>query len=115
MREVEQKVSPQMKAAKDIKLKSGEVIKKGTPVDSIVHNLVYGVSMVKFFGRDKPLKLPTAALYRFVTGFRKPPGQKALERMVFDSVAKSITGKTVEPDGVASDGSPSWLLVLGLI
>jgi hypothetical protein len=32
-----------------------------------------------------------------------------------DSVSQSVLGETVEPDGFDSDGSPSWLVALGLI
>lgn len=53
--------------------------------------------------------------HKFFTGFSKPPGDKALENMVMDSVAKSATGGRCEPDGYSSDSAPSWLLVLGLI
>lgn len=116
MRQTEvQKVSPQMKAAKDIRLKSGKVIPKGTPVEEIKHiGPTFMKSDVRFRG-FKPLYLPTALLANYVTGFKKPPKSAALEKMVFDGIAKSITGKRVEPDGIASDGSPSWLLVLGYI
>ena len=40
---------------------------------------------------------------------------KTLEKYSLDSVAKSVTGKRCEPDGYAEDGSPSWLLALGMI
>ena len=45
----------------------------------------------------------------------KVPGQKKLEWWAFDSVCKSVFGTDVEPDGWSYDGSPSWLLALGLI
>ena len=47
--------------------------------------------------------------------FTKMPSMSALEKMSSDSIAKSVTGKKVEPDGHGPDGSPSWLLVLGFI
>jgi hypothetical protein len=43
------------------------------------------------------------------------PSQKKLEWWAFDSVCKSVFGTDVEPDGWSYDGSPSWLLALGLI
>jgi hypothetical protein len=45
----------------------------------------------------------------------KIPSQRKLEHWSFDSVAKSVFGTDVEPDGWSYDGSPSWLLALGLI
>ena len=52
---------------------------------------------------------------RKFTTFFKPPTMKTLEKYSFDSVAKSVTGKRCEPDGHGPDGSPSWLLALGMI
>ena len=43
------------------------------------------------------------------------PGTKTIERYAWDSVVKSVFGHNVEPDGWDHEGSPSWLLVLGLI
>lgn len=43
------------------------------------------------------------------------PSTKRLEHWVCDSVCDSVFGDQVEPDGWDSEGSPSWLLVLGLI
>ena len=48
-------------------------------------------------------------------GFKKMPSMKALERMTNDGIVTTVTGERVEPDGYGSDGSPSWLLVLGVI
>jgi len=47
--------------------------------------------------------------------FRKFPSMVALERMNNDGICTTVTGKRVEPDGVAEDGSASWLLVAGVI
>jgi hypothetical protein len=48
------------------------------------------------------------------SGVKLPSGRK-LEKWVWDSVAKSVFGTDVEPDGWSYDGSPSWLLALHLI
>lgn len=48
------------------------------------------------------------------TGFSKPPGERALETYA-DGISKTPTGYKTEPDGHGEDGSPSWLLVLGLM
>ena len=47
--------------------------------------------------------------------FHKFPSIYRLEQMSNDGVCTTVTGKRVEPDGVAEDGSPSWLLVAGVI
>lgn len=64
-------------------------------------------------GQKLALRLDLASLS--VTGFAKRPGTRALEKYAYDSVCKTPTGHEVEPDGTGPDGSPSWLLVLGLI
>ena len=68
------------------------------------------------FPRTKGFKkFYTASAYLYLTGFSKQPTEKALERMVHDGIAKTVTGETVEPDGTGFDGAPSWLLALGYI
>lgn len=47
--------------------------------------------------------------------FRKAPSLAALERQSNDGVCTTVTGHRVEPDGFGPDGSPSWLLVMGVI
>ena len=47
-------------------------------------------------------------------GLRKP-SLKQLEYWTWDSVCESVFGTDVEPDGWSYDGSPSWLLALGMI
>jgi hypothetical protein len=49
------------------------------------------------------------------TKFSKPPSLRKLERESNDGVCTTVTGKRVEPDGIGDDGSPSWLLVMGVI
>ena len=43
------------------------------------------------------------------------PSLKTLEKYVYDGICKSVLGNNVEPDGWDSQGSPSWLLAMGLI
>ena len=50
-----------------------------------------------------------------VTSAFKTPSMSSLEKWSNDGIAKTPTGKRVEPDGFGSDGSPSWLLILGFI
>lgn len=47
--------------------------------------------------------------------FFKAPTVRTMEKWSSDGVAKTVTGKRCEPDGYGPDGSPSWLLALGLI
>lgn len=69
-----------------------------------------------FFEYNDALRAATVEnAHKNFTGFHKVPGMKALERMAFDGIAKTCTGKRTEPDGTGPDGSPSWLLVIGVI
>lgn len=43
------------------------------------------------------------------------PSIATLEHWMMDGICESISGDSVEPDGLGPDGAPSWLLALGLI
>ena len=85
-----------------------------------------GTKLEVYFSEKRPVRVYfeyngrllatiTENAHKRLTGFSKPPGFKTLERYSFDAVAKTPTGQRTEPDGYGADGSPSWLLVLGLI
>ncbi len=95
-----------MKTQKHIPLKDGTTLPKGLPVsflsDSDSRCLVHSPT------HPEPVRV------RITSAF-KAPSMASLERWSYDSICKTPTGKRVEPDGYGSDGSPSWLLVFGLI
>jgi hypothetical protein len=64
-------------------------------------------------GAEKVMGLTYAS--QALTGFSKCPSPNTLEKWMNNGTCKTPTGKTVEPDGHGEDGSPSWLLVMGLI
>lgn len=45
----------------------------------------------------------------------KLPSQATIEHWMMDGVAETVEGDDIEPDGIGANGSPSWLLALGLI
>ena len=45
----------------------------------------------------------------------KAPSEKTLMKWEEEGYCKTVTGLKVEPDGFGYDGSPSWLIVFGLI
>lgn len=47
--------------------------------------------------------------------FFPKPDTEELEEMVNDGICETVTGERTEPDGYGCDGSPSWLLALGMI
>lgn len=95
-----------MKTKKEIKLKDGTTLPKGLPVTFIegkpsrclVHSPLH----------SSPLQV------RIVSAF-KSPSVSALEKWNDDGGCKTPTGKWTECDGYGSDGSPSWLMALGII
>ncbi len=111
---------------KDMKLKNGDVIPAGTPVQikflghqdpkgySICELVLVWVSPSGRNYQNEPMKTQIKNLPDFVRGIAAP-SMGALERMVGAGIATTPTGKRVEPDGYGPDGSPSWLLVFGFI
>lgn len=95
-----------MKTQKEIKLKDGSTLPKGLPVSFIpdkdsrchVHSPNY----------------PTPLQVRISSAF-KAPSMATLEKWNQDGICKTPTGHRVEPDGHGPDGSPSWMLVFGII
>jgi hypothetical protein len=81
------------------------------PVDAIEVTIAEGTELSPGVIADKNIVVKT----RKFSVFFKTPSVNTLERWSFDGVAKSVTGKRCEPDGHGDDGSPSWLLVLGMI
>ena len=68
---------------------------------------------IKFEDKVKTLSIISAS--RKLTNFTSEPSLRTMEKWMDNGVAFSVTGKRVEPDGHGEDGSPSWLLVMGLI
>jgi len=95
------------KLYRDIKLKSGVTLAKGTYVDVFpIKDSVRGVQVILPNGNEH--KLSYASVF-------KPPSEACLNRWCVDSIVESVTGENVEPDGYDDQGFPSWLLALGLI
>ena len=89
------------------------VIPKGTIIDLFFSEARPYNAYFEYNGflRATNLKLS----YKNFTKLLKPPTLKTLEKYSWDGVAKTVTGYRTEPDGIGIDGSPSWLLVIGII
>jgi hypothetical protein len=99
---------------KPVTLKDGTVIEAGTRGTLRFNEQVPRQVIVDFDTRPNT-KLGVANLFDyFGRPFMKVPSMSSLSRMA-DGLSKSVTGKTVEPDGYGPDGSPSWLLILGMV
>lgn len=87
-----------MTTKKDIKLKDGSILPKGSPVT------FDGTSICLVMG--KRVRITSA----FPT-----PSISTMEKWNNNGVCKTATGAKVEPDGIDSYGCPSWLMVMGLV
>lgn len=89
-----------------VTLKDQTIIPVGTKVVEWCPNNVTGL-----------IRLETGNIVRIRNAFKSkaPKSMKTLEKWVENGVAKSVLGKRVEPDGYDDEGSPSWLLVFGII
>lgn len=97
----------------EIKWKDGTSIPAGEQVHiwfcpKTVANRMY----VQYGDRVYQTRIANSQKY---AGFKKQPTMKTLEKYNWDGIAKTVTGHKTEPDGYGPDGSPSWLLVLGMI
>lgn len=107
----------------ELKLKDGSIIPARTVVTVSFNDDKPGIANCTVWFQPgmvdlmyKTYKIKTITLFKyFGRPFTKVPGRAALERMISDGVAKTVTGKRTEPDGFGDDDSPSWLLVLGYI
>ena len=96
---------------------------KANPTDTDVIILPEGSTITRIFRSERgnylceiPHESRPAQPYRVrVQSAFRAPTVATTEKWVNDAVARSVLGKRVEPDGHDENGSPSWLLVLGLI
>jgi len=105
-----------LKSKSGFEIKAGErvivnsfVNKEGKKIDSYLE-------VLKKENKDEGrIIIRTISANNYLNGFIKAPSIKQLEKMNNDGIAKTITGKKTEPDGYGDDGSPSWMLVIGVI
>ena len=98
----------------ELKLKDGTVYPKGSRAEVTFSERRPSMSEVEIDGRT--IKLRTVSLHKYLRGFPKPPSMSALRRMDGDASGPTVTGvRGVEMDGYGPDGSPSWMLAMGLI
>lgn len=92
---------------RDIKFLEGTTFKKG---DRVTVKPISGNTSLCLISN------PSSKEYRIrYQSVFKEPSLKSFEKWTYGDTCKSVTGKTIEPDGYDSEGFPSWLLVVGLI
>lgn len=93
----------------DVKLKTGEVIPKDTVCVVTFDKTPIGVPFMNVITSTCIFKTSKFSI------FYKMPSMKSLEKWSDEGICKSVSGHRVEPDGYGPDGSPSWLLALGMV
>jgi hypothetical protein len=96
----------------DLKLKDGTVYLAGDVAELSWLEAQPNITIATIHGRD--IRLATTRLHKYFN-IAKCPTLNTMERWSDDGVARSVLGKRVEPDGHDAYGSPSWMLVVGII
>lgn len=104
------KLKKDMRTKKGVEFQRGESVRLDEYVDK---RFMYFVRVVADDGRK--LMVPVERAHMVLVGFPKPPSERTMMRWNSDGVAETVDGQRIEPDGVASNGAPSWFLALGLI
>lgn len=92
----------------------GDVISVGTVLNVFYSKKAPG-RVIFQYGSDRVKVISIDNAHKYLTGFSDIPSIKTLDRWSLNGIAKTPTGKKVEPDGYGTDNSPSWFLVLGII
>jgi len=96
---------------RDVKLKDGRTFAKGTVCTVAFTKSEVGTDRLQVSDSQGNSLFKT----RSYSAFWKAPSIATMEKWTNDGVAKTVSGHRTEPDGYGPDGSPSWLLALGLI
>jgi hypothetical protein len=88
---------------KPVTLKTGRIVPKGTLIIQWCVNGDHGRCLTE-----------CGAVIRCTSAF-KAPSIATMESWDARGIARSVAGCNVEPDGYDEHGSPSWMLVLGII
>ena len=103
------------KLKKEMKFKDGTSLPAGTMVNVSFHKDNPRVALVSTTIGERAYRVRPSSLHKYLPGFTKPPSVSTMEKWSDDGVAKSVGGERVEPDGWDSDGTPSWMLVQGIV
>lgn len=99
-----------------IRTKHGEVVPSGSKVTGVEFMRERpSLCLLHVEGRPEPLKIQVKNLHAYLAGYMMPPSRAKLAEMIAEGKARTPTGKEVAPDAWASDGSPSWVIVLGYV
>jgi hypothetical protein len=97
---------------KEVRFRNGHIIPKG---DTIIVNWTdpkLNAFQVEVHHRGTILSSPAATALAWIG---LTVSREELESAIFDGTCETPAGNSVEPDGVDSQGVPSWLGIHGLI
>jgi hypothetical protein len=97
---------------REIRFKDGHRILKGDSILIAWPDPRLNPTRVEVFHKDRVLNCLAVSALGWIC---KSCTEKDLAEAVHDSVCATPNGSTVEPDGVDSDGVPSWLMIHGLM
>lgn len=102
------------KMKRDAKTKKGVEFKKNEEVTlNWLEKMPEFTFIIKTSGER--LRVNSKIAHALVTMVNAPPTERQFEKWSEDSRSKSMLGESVEPDGFDPHGSPSWMLVMGVI
>ena len=96
----------------EIRFKDGHRILKGESILIAWPDPRLNPMKVEVFHKDRVLNSPAVSALGWIGSSCT---EEDLAEAVCDSVCETPNGTTVEPDGIDSDGVPSWLMIHGLI
>ena len=102
---------------RDVHTKKGASYNKGqkiVKIEFVQKKGIYEVARIHMEGGGS-FVVQAQNLYNYSSLGKKRPSIRQLDKMVNDGIATTVTGKRTEPDSYGSDGSPSWLLAIGII
>lgn len=95
-----------IKTTKEVTLKDGTIIPKGSIIDYVGPSLMVTIGIFQVGSRELKLR------YRSVL---KAPSIETIQKWEENGYCNSVFGARVEPDGIGPNQEPSWMLALGMI
>lgn len=98
---------------------------RATGEKKIIATIPAGSQVEVVFKQENPTKMTISAngisircrsaLWNHYFKNKNMPTMRTIEKWSCDGICKSLAGHTVEPDGWSYDGTPSWMLAMGMI
>ncbi len=97
---------------REIRFKDGYILQKGTTAIIVWPDPHGKPTQVNVLNRDRSLHCPACTALAWIG---LSISEEELAAAVMNGTCETPNGNLVEPDGVDSDGAPSWLRIHGLL